>query len=339
MLILEALLLTILLFTCIYVTITDLKNGIIENKVLLYAAIPGTVINVIYYFIYAREYVVPFTVNLIILSIISILFYAYHIWAAGDSKLLILSIFLIPARLYKMSGLAPAVWILILVFSVAYIYVIAESIYLGIKEKSLLKISTFKFDAVNFLKQYIYCGAYIMLFNQVMNIFFYEFAESNSSLMVMSDLVIILTINSTDILKKIWLVVSVIIADMVLLSINHFEMGIIDIRIAIMTGVVLILRIISEKYNYREINTAEVAKGMVLSYATMIDFAKSKVKGLPDTTTEDIRSRISQEQADSIHRWEASKYGKEKITIVRKMPFAIFISIGTIAFVIMRVCL
>lgn len=337
MLICESLLLTILLFTCIYVTTTDLKNSIIENKVLIWAAVPGMVINFIYYFVYAPNDVILFLVNLAVLSTISIIFYAHHIWAAGDSKFLILAVFLVPSRLYNMNGMTPVVWILIFIFSIAYIYVIAESIYLGIKEKSLFKVSSIKIDIINFLKQYIYCGVYILLFNQITNKFLTDFATSNASLIVMVDLIIILTVNRVEVLKKIWIVVLALIIDIVLFSFNHFGMQIVDSKIVVMTGIVLILRIISEKYNYREIETDEVKKGMVLSYITVINFSKSKVKGLPTTTTEDIRSRISDEEAKSIRRWKDSKYGKETITIVRKMPFAIFISMGTILFVIMRV--
>ena len=48
---------------------------------------------------------------------------------------------------------------------------------------------------------------------------------------------------------------------------------------------------------------------------------------------------ITEEQAESIRRWETSKYGQKEITIVRKIPFAIFISFGTIVYVIMRLIL
>jgi Flp pilus assembly protein protease CpaA len=39
MYLLEALMLATLVATCTYVTITDLKNGIIQNKVILFSAI------------------------------------------------------------------------------------------------------------------------------------------------------------------------------------------------------------------------------------------------------------------------------------------------------------
>ena len=90
-------------------------------------------------------------------------------------------------------------------------------------------------------------------------------------------------------------------------------------------------------YNYKEINVSELRPGMILSAQTVIGFAPSKVKGLPDTTFEDMRSRLTKDEVDSINRWKDSKYGSEKIVIVKKLPFAVFIFIGMIAYFIIRI--
>ena len=76
---------------------------------------------------------------------------------------------------------------------------------------------------------------------------------------------------------------------------------------------------------------------MILSYATVMKFNSSRVVGLPKTTYEDMRSRLNDEEVDAIKRWRISKNGCEKITIVRKMPFAIFIVLGEIIFFIVRI--
>lgn len=59
---------------------------------------------------------------------------------------------------------------------------------------------------------------------------------------------------------------------------------------------------------------------------------KSQVRGLPRITTEDLDARLSKNEAESVKRWEFSKYGQPTITIVRKVPFAVFILIGTLFF-------
>lgn len=78
------------------------------------------------------------------------------------------------------------------------------------------------------------------------------------------------------------------------------------------------------------IPTKEVKEGMIMSYFAIQQFFGSRVKGLPDTTDETTKSRISADEADAIKRWEKSKYGQPQIMVVRYIPFAVFILIGMI---------
>ena len=80
MVVIEALLLTTLLFTCVHATITDIKHGIIENKILIRAAISGLALNLLYYIVYIQNLISAFLINMAVIGLISILFYAYHIW-------------------------------------------------------------------------------------------------------------------------------------------------------------------------------------------------------------------------------------------------------------------
>jgi hypothetical protein len=121
------------------------------------------------------------------------------------------------------------------------------------------------------------------------------------------------------------------------LKINIFN-GI-NYKVYLLLMFVMIFRKISEKYNYIEIPTSSVKAGMILSLGTIVLFKRSKVKGLPISTTEDMRSRISEDEAKSILRWEKSKYGEANITIVKKMPFAIFIILGVVSYLIIRMCI
>jgi hypothetical protein len=92
-----------------------------------------------------------------------------------------------------------------------------------------------------------------------------------------------------------------------------------------------------EKYNYQSIPTAEVRSGQILSAATVLSFAPSQVKGLPTNCSEDIESKLTEEEAASVRRWEKSKYGRDSVVIVRKIPFAIFLGIGTVAMLVLEV--
>ena len=329
-----------LIVTCIYVTITDLKSGLIQNKVILSSTIVAVVLNSIYFIFFAEDLFVAYCTNVGIMALISIIFYALHIWAAGDSKLLILTIMLIPTRLYFKGDIVSATTvIIIMIFSFAYIYTIAESIYIGIKERNLFKVEKFKADIKSMLKQYIKCTCLVMLFNFLFNLILPEFYSSNSELvMILNMIIVLLSYNLKFFDRLVWLtILSVLTA--ILYFINYGFSADFNFKIYVLVALVLILRVLSEKYNYMTISTNSVKKGMVISYSTIMFFIPSKIKGLPKSTTEDIRSRISEEEAESIRRWENSKHGQKEITIVRKIPFAIFISLGAIVYVIMRMIL
>ena len=70
-----------------------------------------------------------------------------------------------------------------------------------------------------------------------------------------------------------------------------------DIKSIFVTLAIILFQSLAERYNYQEINTVDVKAGMILSYGTILQFINSRVKGLPQYTTEDIASRISEEEA------------------------------------------
>ncbi len=336
----EAVMLATLFVTCAYVTVTDLKNAIIQNNVIFSSAIIAVVLNAIYFIFFAEELFIAYCINVGVMSFISIAFYALHIWAAGDSKLLILTIMLIPTRLYYEGNIVSAtVVIIIMIFSFAYLYTIGESVYIGIKEKNLFKIQRFKADIKAMAKQYIKCTCLVMIFDYAFMLILPEFYSMNTELILILNMIIVFLSYSIKIFDRwLWLCVLAVPTLVLYFVVNGFSANF-DFRIYILVAIVLVLRIFSEKYNYMTIPTSTVKKGMVLAYTTIMCFAPSRIQGLPTTTTEDIRSRISEDEAQSIRRWEKSKYGQEEITIVRKIPFAIFISFGTIVYVVMRLIL
>lgn len=336
----EALMLSILFFTCLYVTVTDLKNSIIQNKVIACAGMLAIVLNTIYYVFFAKDLFLAYCLNVGVMTFLSIAFYALHIWAAGDSKLLILTIMLIPSRIYFSGNMVSATTvIIIMIFSFAYIYTIIESIYIGIKEKNLLNIEKIQMNIKSMVIQYIKCTCLVLLFDYVFNLILPDFYSANVEFVMILNMIVIFLSYNIKFLNH-WLGTLFLVGATVLLQLISGNLKIsFDAKIYALVAIVLLLRIFSEKYNYQTIPTNSVKSGMVMAYSTVVNFIPSRVKGLPTTTTEDIRSKITQEEAENIKRWENSKYGKSEITIVRKIPFAIFISVGTIVYVIMRLIL
>ncbi len=334
----EAVLITLLICMCIYVTATDFKHGIIQNKVLLITGVIGLLANVVYYGFYGRPFLTAFLLNLGVMMAISIAFYALHIWAAGDSKLLMLTIFLIPARIYYQGNdVTATVVIMIIIFSIAYLYIIGESIYLGIKEKNLFQINRFKADMKLMIKQYIKCTCLVSLFGFIVRFIMPEFYDKNIELMMLLNMIIILLSYNLRFFDKLIPLTCLSVITVVCYILTSSGIFYIDFKIYLLVFVVFILRLFAEKYNYQTIPTSKVKKGMVMAYSTIVYFIPSTIKGLPkEKTTEDIRSRITEEEAESIRRWETSRYGQNEIVIVRKIPFAVFISIGAVLYTFAR---
>lgn len=337
----EAALITILVVVFAHASYTDIRTGVIKNRTLLYFAIPLLLIDVTYYVLYARDFALPFLMNLAVMSAISVLLYAYNVWAAGDSKLLILSVFALPARIFYLEdqSLAPTLYIFVITFSIAYAYLVVESAVIGIKEKNLFHFEGVRINALQFLKQYALCALYVTLANELWSLpMFGSFWRSNSIFVMTANLFLVLTVVSVRAFGKRAVILCSFIAAVLLGILTRFEyIGSFRIDTYMATIVIILLRMIAEKYNYQTIPTENVKLGMVLSWATVAAFQPSRGRGLPSVTTEDMRSRITAEEADSIVRWKDSKNGSETITIVRKLPFAIFIAVGTMAFMAMRV--
>lgn len=340
MLVLEMLLVINLLCLCAYTSYTDFKNSLIKNSTILLSCTVSVVINVFYYLFYGREFFGLFITNFILMSVFSILMYALSIWAAGDSKLMMAVMLSIPGRLFDadtVAGIVPGLPIMMAAFSFAFLYVVGDSLRTGIKKKEKIQIQWID-EIKGFIKNYFYYSVYILSFNSLCFLLSNDFFSRNVLLLSMLDLFFILVLPRIEIFKK-----KIAFGGMLLFLIIYMVMTGKQIHFAsnnwifyLFLFVVLLIRLISERYNYEMIPTKDVRSGMVMSNRTILMMSISKVTGLPKATTEDLRSRISKEEADSIHRWETSKYGKTEVEIVRKMPFAIFISLGTIVFLLTR---
>lgn len=99
--------------------------------------------------------------------------------------MLMLTIFLILARIYYQGNdVTATVVIMIIIFSIAYLYIIGESVYLGIKEKNLFQINRFKTDIKLIIKQYIKCTCLVSLFGFIVRFIMPEFYDKNIELMM-----------------------------------------------------------------------------------------------------------------------------------------------------------
>ena len=338
MIIVETILLSLLMCTSVYASYIDFRTGLISNKLLGISALIALAADAVYYGFFNSGQIWMFLQNFAAVVILSVLLYGFHFWGAGDSKFAMFIALAIPSRFYADSVIPlPAMAVIVYTFSISFIYLMFESLVLGIKNKDLFKadhkitVQSVVSVVRNFAVSYVY-------------IFLVGFAETLlikaelNYINVLANFFIILTIFSFDIFKKWYVTAVVFVTDVVLYIVFGRSMGL-SLPSAynlLLVAAIILFRNFANKYNYKTVPTAEIKEGTVLSFGTILKFRGSRVKGLPESTTEDFRSRITAEQAASVVRWGKSKMGEEMVTIVKKLPFAVFITLGTIMFLVMR---
>lgn len=304
MYILEALLLAVLFLTCLYVSVTDIRSGIIENRILAVSGLVCSGINVLYYTIFAQEYFIVFLIDFILLVVLSVCMYALNLWAAGDSKLLFLVVFAIPGRLYDIEhGAAPAIYVIVFTFSISFIYVVLESIVLGIRRKEKFQMPNFK-NFSGFFYGYVSITVYIMGINYLVYLLFPVFASQNTSLIAMADLFLSIIIHKYAVFFRLPALCIAAVAALIITAVYGIKYGfsVPNLKIYGYIAVIMFFRSVAEQYNFQTIPTSKVKPGMILSTSTILSMAPSKVAGLPRSTTEDMRSRLTSEQAEAVVR-------------------------------------
>lgn len=344
MVICESLLITLLLAMLVQASVSDCKNSTISNKLLAGISGPAIAVDLIYYQAFAKPYFSGYIANSLLLVVVGVLFYSFHLWAAGDSKLLFAVSLCIPGRFYSLrgSGRCISFLIVVLIFSLAYLYVVAESVVVGIKRKNLFRPDKLRIDWGRQIISYLSIVSATTLFHLLLSILIEERLGEDVYLATAINFLLVLVLVqirdrfSTKLLC-IWAAISWIV--IVCLSAAHIvsmhfspNLGSCMLVLAIMAT-----RWIAEKYNYQTIPTAQIKAGQILSMATVMRFSSSRVHGLPTSTTEDLRSRLTVQEAESVRRWARSANGQPHVVIVRKIPFAIFIGLGTALFLLIEV--
>ena len=341
MIVIEALLITCMVSLLAITSYCDCKRSTIPNKYLLCCGLAAALLDAVYYIMWAGSIFGLFVVNLLVLSIVGIIFYAYNLWAAGDCKLLFVVGITIPGRFYTFwrAGWGVSFYLIAFVFTLAFLYVVIESVVLGIKDKRLFQISFGHVDWIKALMSYVFMVGVLSIIREITLLIIPELTDRAPFVFVAFCFILVLTMIrlqeklSAKTIAMICVVSWIALIGFMIAGITrfHFSGNLISWIIVLL---VMVLRLLADKYNYKVILARDVHEGQILSASTVLSFAPSRVQGLPTGTSEDLRSRLTSEEADSVRRWASSSKGNQYIVIVRKIPFAVFISFGTILFIV-----
>lgn len=332
----ELILVLLILLVCIITTFTDLKCGKIPNKVIGLFGLIGVFL-VVWYYMRNTNLIYLYIINLAIVFVLGLGMFILKFWGAGDAKLWLLITFLFPYECYRRTeyDIFPSAYILVLVFSIAYIYVMGETIVKLSKKRNREVMSLNQFEKID-IRHLIYSLSIVYLYYKCSEFLFRQYYEQNEVLFVVIAIMMLNKIQNMRISSKNKIrficcnIVFILIINVI--SKEKFSLNQLILSVCIVT-VSNLVRSIASVFNYSVIPTKEVKKGMILSVGTVMGFQMSRVKGLPHTSDETTRSRITEDEAAAIRRWEKSKTGKGTIVVVEHLPFAIFFMLGVLLYI------
>ena len=333
MVIIEILLLIVLITLGINTSVTDIRDGRIYNKVLLKFAIAAIILDVGYYGYFARDLFGLYILNFGIIVLISLVLFYTHSIAGGDCKLLLVMSMLYPANYYLVYAETEVTlyFVICLAILFGYLYLLGYSIYELIKKRTKITKQYIKNYIMSFLKSFISASGYICLINEIFIFMEIHGIQINEWVIRILCMVVAWIIGNKPMLKKWQLVVGVYVFDIIVGVILGFMPFSFNPENYMLVMLLLFCQMTIGTSLYQEVSISELKKGMILSSVSSILMQKSRVRGLPPVSSEDLRSRLTSEQIASIGRWADSR-NIDSVTVVRKIPFAIFIMGGFVSY-------
>lgn len=283
-----------------------------------------------YYTQINQQFLPVYLSNFGITAVFSIVLYLLHIWAGGDSKLLITASLLYPAAFcFSYRGFQGTFALTIpFSFAIGFIFLVLMSLVLFFKEKKKIDAQHFFSAFLLFMKRYAVMLLYTTLVNLIIQLFIPATFRYRSICLLCICFCIPWIIQKLPWMKNKAVLVIIFIIDAALLLLTKSFGTILNPTNLLIVLVSACLQILLADFMYKTIPTSEIRKGMILSLSSSLLFMNSKVQGLPGLSTEDLASRLTETEAESIRRWAATDKGKKEIIIVRKVPFAVFITLG-----------
>lgn len=310
---------------------TDLRYGKVKNLVLVVALSFALPIQSIF-LILGNAGFVEFLMNAVVGVVFAISFYALGFWAAGDSKLLIAIVLVFPYTLYWniYADWTKSLSLILFFIATTYLYVIIDT-FLNVVMHLEMFLLTWKKTAtlhtlINFLKKWCVIVAITNIIYDINSVWG---GWSYACVALTSFFVFIVIEKFIEKAKKIW-----IIALVMNISVWIFRDSTLD---NIFYRVLLALLIFGlskaiQTFNYKIIATEKLQEGMIISAVSIKEVIKEdRMLFLEEKMKEDMKTRLSKEEVDKIKCTDI-----DYIRIVRKLPFAAFISLACVLYLIVE---
>lgn len=321
---------------CVICTRSDVREGIIYNKILVIFTAAAGLIDSVYYGFFARDLLCDFLLNLVVISAVSLYLFYSHSFAGGDCKMTIVLALLYPARCYLAYGSS----IVTLVFAIAlavfagYVYLLVNSIKAIMTKKVKFTFEYAKNFLYNFIKSYISAMVYIVLLNCAFMLFDRLGIYINIWASRCVCMLVAWGVGRYPVFKKWFLLIPTFIAVVVISVITQIVPISLNPENYALVLVLLLCQMTIRTTIYEKVRVDLLQKGMILTTLSSVLMQTSITKGLPGVSTEDLKSRLTIEEIESIKIWAKATH-TEELTVVKKIPFAVFVSIGFLSYFIL----
>lgn len=323
-------------YLCFLCVKSDMLEGVIYNKILAIFLALAVILDTVYYGCFAQDLLYIFLLNLLIVAVVSLYLFYSHAFAGGDCKMTIVLALLYPARYY----LVYCGSIITLIFAIAfailagYVYLLISSVWKIATKKTKLTYEYIKSSLLNFLKSYISAMVYIAFLNCILMLCNKWGIIFNIWFSTCICLAVAYCVGKFPVLKRNVFIIPVIAIVTVISIIVKTTPISFNPENYVFVMVLLICQMTIKTTIYENVRVDQLRKGMILSTLSSVFMQTSITKGLPRVSTEDLKSRLSLEEIDKIKIWAKATH-TEELTIVKKIPFAIFISIGFFSYFVL----
>ena len=305
---------------------TDIRSGHVRNIHLVVALVLWLILAVSEsFFLHSSSAnIFSHALNVILSAITAVIFYLTDIWAPGDCKLYIIISLIFPMRAYvvREGNIFPALDFVVYAFALGYIFLLAMTLSRKTDTKINLRPNFSMKHYVSILSN----AGTISAVNILLHTYAPEFFRANQVLCVLcSAALIIILQKEANATRKIIGLAGLIYS---IFSGSYLN---VCISLALSLIVASVIECITNRVRantYREISGDEVRPGMILSFASLWAMRKCIDPELPQTTTENRRSRLTQHQAEAVKTW--CRNAHSNVIIVEMIPFAPFIAGATV---------
>ena len=318
----------------IVASVCDIRNGLIPNRLIVVILSIGIVMDVVYYGIIHQDRIDEFALNITAVLVLSILLFYTKSLAGGDCKLLFALSLLYPANSYLIyAGIEVTLFSTICFsFFLGWGFLLVRAVVRIIIGKSKIDGGYVVKYLTTYVKTYLTAMLYIMIINMLFVAYELYVGSVYTGIIWGFCVAVAILSSKVRVLRNRFVIIGAIVICVVLaivlqvvpISINPstylFTAGLVLCQMAIRTDL------------YETIATKDVKRGMILSSVSSTMMQNTRVKGIPKISDETLGSRLTESEADSVRRWGKSKNGRLAVSIVRKMPFAVFVLLGYICY-------